>query len=144
MGVNKCGECTVCCTLSEVKDINKNAWEDCKFCISKKGCSIYKDRPQDCKDFECAYLQTQAPIELRPDNCGVMFIKKSDRIFVGAVVPGNEITDVARGQIEAFKKQGFSVIMLKRFAKPHLEISEAHDREEIWKEYINVLTNGNV
>ena len=145
MGENKCGECTVCCTLSVVKEINKEAWEECKHCISNVGCSIYDTRPKDCRDFECAYLETNANIELRPDKCNVMFFRKSKRIFVGAVVPGKLVTDIARGQIEAFKRQGFSVVLLKQFAKPHIEIAEGHTKEEIWKEYINSLNiNGNI
>jgi hypothetical protein len=146
MGENKCGECTVCCTLSVVKELNKEAGETCKHCISKVGCSIYEERPQDCKDFECAYLQSGTDnVSLRPDNCNVMFFKKSDRIFGGVVAPKKPITDIARGQIEAFRKQGYSVVMLKLFEKPHIELAEGHNREEIWKEYINILKeNGNI
>lgn len=141
---NSCGECTVCCTLSVVKEINKRAWEECKFCISNVGCSVYLQRPKECIDFACAYLQADAPIELRPDKCGVMFFKKSDKIFAGALVPDKPITDTARGQIESFKAQGYSVILLKHSEKPHMEIAEGHSKEETWKEYINLLINGNV
>lgn len=141
--MGECGDCTACCTLSYVKEINKEAWDTCKFC-KNNGCSIYNERPQDCRDFECAYLQGANNIELRPDKCGIMFFKKNDRIFCGALVPDVPITDIARGQIEAFKQQGFSVILLKQFAKPLLDLAEGHDKEEIWKEYINSLMNGNV
>jgi hypothetical protein len=146
MGENKCGECTVCCTLSVVKELDKEAGVTCKHCISKVGCGIYEKRPQDCKDFECAYLESKTDNEaLRPDRCNVMFFKKSDRIFVGAVVPEKPITDIARGQIESFKKQGYSVVMIKLFEKPHIEVAEGYTKEEIWKEYINSLNiNGNV
>lgn len=143
---NRCGECTVCCTLSVVKELNKKPWETCKHCISNVGCGIYGEHPGECKDFECAYLESGTNnISLRPDNCNVMFFKKSDRIFVGAVVPNKPITDIARGQVEAFKNQGVSVVMLKQFQKPHIEAAHGHRKEEIWKEYINLLNiNGNI
>ena len=142
---NGCGECTVCCTLSVVKELNKPAGETCKHCINN-GCGIYGEHPDECKDFVCAYLESGTNnISLRPDNCNVMFFKKTDRIFTGAVVPNKTVSDIARGQIEAFKSQGFSVVMLKLFQKPHIEVANGHDKEEIWKEYINSLNiNGNI
>ena len=139
-----CGECTTCCTLSHVKEINKKPWETCKHCVSN-GCGIYGEHPEECKEFECAYLQSGSTnTALRPDNCNVMFFKKSDRIFVGAVVPNKPITDIARGQVEAFKNQGFSVVMLRQFQKPHLEIAKGHSKDDIWREYISLVMNCNV
>ena len=140
-----CGECTVCCTLSVVEELDKKAGETCKHCISNS-CGIYGQHPEVCKDFECAYLESKITnVELRPDNCNVMFFKKSDRIFTGAVVPDKPITDIAIKQIESFKQQGYSVVMLKLFKKPHIEVAEGHNKEEIWKEYINSLAiNGHI
>lgn len=139
----QCGDCTVCCTLSVVPDFNKKAGETCLHC-KNNGCSIYKKRPQVCKDFECAYLQGGTNIELRPDKCGIMFFKKSDRIFCGALVPDTPVTDMAKAQIAAFKKQGYSVVLLKLFEKPFLDVAEGHNEQEIWKEYINLVMNGHV
>jgi len=146
MAKGECGECTVCCTLSVVKELNKEAGETCVHCISNKGCSIYNARPQDCRDFACAYLESGIDnVSLRPDKCDVMFFRKTDRIFVGVVVPDKTVSDAARGQIEAFKQQGFSVVMLKLFQRPHIENAKDHDRDEIWKEYLNSLKeHGNI
>ena len=123
----ECGECTVCCTLSVVDELNKKAWERCFNCIGN-GCSIYGKHPQVCKDFECAYLQGGNNIELRPDKCGVMFWKKSERIFCGAMMPGVPITDVVLKQIASFKNQGYSLVLLKIGEKPYIELSEGHNR----------------
>ena len=144
MSKGECGECTVCCTLSVVKELNKEAGETCKHC--DKGCTIYGKHPQECKDFECAYLESGTTnVSLRPDNCDVMFFRKTDRIFVGAVVPDKSVTDIARDQVEAFKQQGFSVVMLKLFKQPHIELASGHSKEEIWREYVNSLMEyGNV
>ena len=62
----ECGECTVCCILSVVSELNKKAGEQCINCVNN-GCKIYGKHPQVCKDFECAYFQGGSDIELRPD-----------------------------------------------------------------------------
>lgn len=139
----ECGDCTACCTLSVVPELNKQAGQECLHCINN-GCSIYKKHPQVCKDFECAFLQNGNNIELRPDKCGIMFFKKSDRIFCGALVPDVPVSDLAKGQIAAFKQQGYSVILLKLFEKPYIDLAEGHNKDEVWKEYINLLKNGNI
>jgi len=138
-----CGECTVCCTLSVVSELNKKVGEQCRYCINNK-CSIYGKHPQVCKDFECAYLQGGTNIELRPDKCGIMFFKKSDRIFVGMLVPNVPVSNLAKGQIDSFKKQGYSVILLKLGEKPYIELAEGHTRQDIYDEYINLLKHGNL
>lgn len=139
----ECGECTVCCTLSVVKELNKKAWEQCFHCVNN-GCEIYGNHPKVCKDFECAYLQGGNNIELRPDKCGVMFWKKSERIFCGASMPGIPTTDLALKQIASFKNQGYSVVLLKMGEKPHIELAEGHDEKIIYKEYTDLLRNGNL
>lgn len=143
MAKGTCGECTACCTLSVVKELNKKTWETCSFCKNNK-CSIYGNHPKVCKDFECAYLESGANIELRPDKCGIMFIKKSDRIFTGMLVPNTPITDIARKQIVSFNKQGYSVVLLTKDEKPFIVVASGHNEEEIRKEYIKLLKNGDV
>jgi len=139
----ECGECTVCCTLSAVPELNKKAWEQCFNCVDN-GCEIYGKHPQVCKDFECAYLQGGRDVKFRPDKCGVMFWKKSKRIFCGAAMPGVPIADLALKQIGSFKNQDYSVILLKPGEKPHIELAKGHNEKEIYEEYINLLRNGNV
>lgn len=139
----ECGECTACCTLSVVKELQKEAWVKCDLCKDNK-CSIYGKHPKSCKDFECAYLQGGSSIDLRPDKCGVMFVKKSDRIFCGILVPNVPVSDMAKSQIASFKQQGFSVVMLKKEERPHLELAEGHDEKEIYDEYLNTLVNGSI
>lgn len=136
-----CGECTVCCTFSVVPELNKKAGEDCINC-KNNGCEIYGDHPQSCKDFECAYLQGGNNIELRPDKCGIMFFKKNEKIFVGVVV--KKVTDLAKGQIESFNKQGYSVVLLKLGEKPLIMPADKHNHTKIYKEYIGLLRYGNV
>ena len=148
----ECGECTVCCTMSVVPELNKGAGEDCKHC--DKGCKIYGDHPQSCKDFDCAWLQHSREfstpenrseyMKLRPDKCGIMFVKKNDKIFCGIVMSGQEITDTAKRQIESFRKQEYSVVMLKIGERPLVLPSSGRDKIEVLKEYLETLRYGNV
>ena len=138
-----CGDCTVCCTLCPVPELNKPRNVLCEHC--EVGCSIYKDRPQSCAEFECAYLQVDnIPESLRPDKCGIMFIKKTNKIFAGYLVPNVEVTNMAKGQINSFQKQGFSVLLFSEKEEvPLIKLADKHETKEIILEY-NEAVNGNV
>ena len=138
-----CNGCTACCKIFPIQEIDKPINVLCKYC--DKGCTIHNSKPQTCNEFECAYYQSNnAPLELRPDKCGVMFYKKTDRIFVGVFLDGNKHTDIARGQIESFKNQGYSVILLFLTEKPIVLTAEGHSKEDILKEYKEVLKYGDI
>jgi len=138
----ECGNCTVCCTVCVIPELNKKAGEHCVNC-SGTNCKIWGDHPQTCKEFECAYYQGGNNIELRPDKCGIMFYKRSDRIFIGVVVPDTKVTDLAKAQIASFNKQGYSVIMMKLGENPHIILAEGHTAKEIEEEHRRIL-NGNL
>lgn len=100
-----CGECVECCYAFKVEDW-KEACEECKY--EDKGCSIYEDRPQVCKDYECAWLgQPNGHKPLRPDKCGAIFTKMPDNVIFVSVL--NKMTYLIHLQIEDFKKQGYRI-----------------------------------
>jgi uncharacterized protein len=71
-----CGTCTACCRMMAVPELYKNAWVDCPNCAIGKGCKIYPDRPQPCREFMCGWLL--APYmgeELKPERCHVVFFQ---------------------------------------------------------------------
>ena len=47
----------------------------CKHCADN-GCSIYEKRPDPCKTFKCAWLESSdiLPDNMRPDLCGAIVI----------------------------------------------------------------------
>ncbi|CCE06073.1 conserved hypothetical protein [Bradyrhizobium sp. STM 3843] len=51
-----CGDCTLCCKVMAIEALGKpaNAW--CAHCQPKHGCSIYADRPAECRAFRCLWL----------------------------------------------------------------------------------------
>lgn len=132
----ECGECTMCCELLYIKEIEKPANVMCKDCTLLKGCNIYETRPTACRQFNCAYLQMEkVNINMRPDHSKVIFEKVSDRIFFGTVHPKYDMTDFAKGQILAFMNQGFSVIIKSGDFKPSLYLAEGHTSEDIYNEF---------
>lgn len=72
-----CDGCTACCKIMGVHELDKPVNTRCVHCRTGTGCSIYAQRPQSCRTFECVWLQTQrgahplAP-ELRPDASRVV------------------------------------------------------------------------
>ena len=74
--MRSCGECSLCCKVLAIKELEKPDQEWCKHVIKKKGCAIYADRPQVCKDFMCLWLDEKSkfPDSYRPDKIGAVFL----------------------------------------------------------------------
>jgi hypothetical protein len=64
-----------------------------------------------------------------------MFEKVNNRVFLGTQHPAHQVTELAKAQIAAFNKQGFSVIVnIKK--KPVMYLAEGHVASEIKKEVV--------
>ena len=61
-----CGTCTLCCKVVGVQALAKpkNKW--CQHCVPGKGCSIYGEHPNECRDFSCTWLQNELPDDWFP------------------------------------------------------------------------------
>lgn len=106
----ECGSCTLCCKLLLIASMNSPAGEYCKACSEGVGCNIYSERPEECKDYRCAYHQTDKCSEnIRPDKTGVIFERLSDHIFIAVMEKETKMNKDVIGQIRAFNQQGFSV-----------------------------------
>ena len=84
-----CGECTMCCKLLTIRELDKPAGEWCKSAHPGKGCGIYATRPQVCREFECMWLQEDSmPEELRPDKSHViLWVNETGEILFVTVDP---------------------------------------------------------
>jgi len=111
-----CGECSLCCKLMGVSSINKpvNRW--CRHC-TKPGCGIYHDRPRDCQDYACIWLQSHEgeglshiepmALELKPSVCGgILDVTKDGESLL---VHMNVGVDYRKGELGQFIKR-FSMI----------------------------------
>ena len=79
-----CGDCTLCCRLLGVPELEKPAGTWCASCEVGCGCGRYDDRPASCRNFECFWLMEDGfPDELRPDRSGVVIaFEDSDSVVL--------------------------------------------------------------
>lgn len=109
----ECGECTLCCELPYIKELNKPTYTLCSFCDN--GCTIHDNKPKECSDFKCAYLQMKkVSVKMRPDNCGVIFEKLNNDLMLGTINPKHENLSFVKGQISYFLKEGINVVLSKQ------------------------------
>jgi hypothetical protein len=77
-----CQDCTGCCTVFEVKEVNSEMGVPCKHIgktLAGSGCEIYLSRPEACQRYVCLWLDSQRRVEvptlpeaMRPDVCKVV------------------------------------------------------------------------
>ena len=134
----ECDGCTLCCMVLPVPWMNKEAGDWCVNCDVGVGCSIFGDSITDeCRKFQCAYNQIDnAPIELRPDKCKVIFEKVDDSLFLGTMHPEyNEAykDKIIQRELMTFFDRGFSVV-INSFTIEHPVIYPAKNKTmaEVW------------
>lgn len=78
-----CDDCHACCSVLAIRDLKKPAGETCKHLDATKidACTIYADRPFDCKEYRCAWLHTPGFGDTwhRPDRLGVLFTPRDNK-----------------------------------------------------------------
>lgn len=69
-----CGDCTVCCEGHLIGKAHSNYFGQGRKCVFlvKKECTVYQDRPDTCRKYQCAWSQRLVPDWMRPDQSGVM------------------------------------------------------------------------
>ena len=72
MKYRNCGECSECCELLEIPTIKKPKKTICDNVCSSGGCSIYQDRPSECRTFQCLWSEGYTGDGQRPDKSGIM------------------------------------------------------------------------
>lgn len=129
----KCGDCTLCCKLCEIEEVDSLANEWCKYC-DPKGCMIYEVRPESCRIFKCVWRQMEnAHVDLRPDISKVMWEKVFDDVLCGHVHPDYEINKLVQRQISAFLKEGLSVVVKRKKTRPVIFKAESANANDIWQ-----------
>lgn len=113
-----CGECNACCKPFLVLEVGKNDSGWCPRCDLGRGCRIYPDRPLECRQFTCMWLNGIGDEHFRPDRLGVMMdvkdIKLGDRV-VGELHfwemrTGAFDQDLIQQTAEANKDAGFILV----------------------------------
>jgi hypothetical protein len=87
-----CGSCTMCCKVYDVPPIdNKPRGVWCKHCKPGKGCGIWQERPEFCRDFHCHWiLDVSFGEEWKPDKSKLVMNYRPDaNVFTVMVDPGS-------------------------------------------------------
>ena len=77
----ECGTCTACCTgtlFTKIFDAMVRRGEPCPYVCG--GCTIYEDRPEICRNFQCMWLanpDNDYPAWLKPDVCNFVVSRKT-------------------------------------------------------------------
>lgn len=128
----ECNGCGMCCYIPPIQKLNKEPSVWCEHYIQGKGCNDYDNRPEECRNYRCLYLDSQnLPDDIKPDNCGVI-IEKYDDIFILVTEPYNfdswkNVTDFI-GQV---CKKGYSIVITSYTDKRRLVITEQGKSKEI-------------
>jgi Fe-S-cluster containining protein len=62
----ECGDCSLCCKVPQIRQLNKPADHWCPHWVKDKGCGIYAERPEVCRDFQCMWLLGDLPDKYNP------------------------------------------------------------------------------
>jgi hypothetical protein len=86
-----CGDCSLCCKLLPVNSVNKPADSWCRYCAPGRGCTIYDDRPAECRTFHCSWLTTpNLGPEWQPTRCKmVLYVEGDGHVLAVRVDPGD-------------------------------------------------------
>ena len=81
----------MCCKVYRIDELQKPAGKWCTHCAVGRGCKIYDARPQQCRAFECLWLQdAQMPPDWKPEMSKVVFsIHPTTGFVYGQVDPGS-------------------------------------------------------
>lgn len=135
--MNNCGDCDLCCKLLETHGVPSPIGTYCQHC--DKGCKIYNDRPQECREYQCMWTQMPeqfARIEMRPDNSGIIFDRQDGMVISARVDTDWTMTGLIHGQINSFVNEGFSVIVF-RGNEHKIFLTNGHTEE-----YVKEIVNG--
>jgi len=143
----ECDGCTLCCSILMVPEFKKPMYKMCEFC--DKGCTIYKDRPKSCRDFDCGWLQGDMSEDMKPDKVHFM-IEKLKNVPIVLALPEKgyektwrtqEIEDELR---KTYVDKGISVVALDGMALLAANHSPEYVKRAVYTiaEEMGLLKNG--
>jgi hypothetical protein len=106
-----CYPCTLCCTVTRVPELDKPERVTCPHCA--KDCTVYEDRPQSCRTFQCEWLKGQHTVELRPDLSHIVLEKLPGvPVVIALIEPGFNaaLGEWVTAELQAYGAQGVTVM----------------------------------
>jgi len=106
--MNKCGDCTECCFVMGVEALNKAQYQKCEHIC--KGCTIYDQRPDSCKSFNCTWLLSGWSEEFKPSIVGLLVFSTLSGTYIMETRKGAHLEERAQELIA--KVQGKTPVKL--------------------------------
>jgi len=83
MSRRTCGDCTLCCKVMAIEELEKPAGAWCTHCRPGKGCRIYPSRPAECQSFNCLWLVNELLDERwKPNRSKLVLTTSEDGIEI--------------------------------------------------------------
>lgn len=105
-----CGECTECCDVLAVLELNKGPRERCAH-QCEAGCAIYESRPASCAGWECLWRTGLMDESDRPDRSGVIVFGQRMPTYEG--IFDIRATETRPGAIDAIGAVKVTEMVLK-------------------------------
>lgn len=70
----ECGTCSMCCKIPSIEELSKPAETWCQHCKPGKGCMIYENRPEVCREYICYWLMAEdvVPDWMKPSESRIL------------------------------------------------------------------------
>jgi hypothetical protein len=125
----QCGDCSLCCKIMAIPELNKPKDSWCPHVVMKRGCGIYESRPHSCRAFQCLWLkEPRLPPEWKPSKAKFVMSDESPGelvVHVDSGAPGawraepylsglREMAgqEQARGRLVVVTERGSSTVLL--------------------------------
>lgn len=131
-----CGECSLCCTVLRVDELNKLGGVPCLHQNSSgPGCSIHAERPGVCRGYRCLWLQGGLLKTDRPDRIGAVL-----DVFHDGAVGRLEIRQDRAGRFDESPR--LSEIAAKYRTSMPVRITDVEEVMDSDRPYRVLLPNG--
>ena len=65
--MRRCADCRECCIVMSIEEIEKPHDTACPH-LCQKGCGIYPERPDECRQFTCMWRESLVPSWMKPNK----------------------------------------------------------------------------
>lgn len=103
--MRECGECKLCCQ-GLLTGNTRGSWfgnlVPCKYLDNK--CTIYEDRPSQCRDYYCTWAQELLPLWMQPNLINVIVsveIDETGKQFLN-IISSNKVSNKIISEINKF------------------------------------------
>jgi hypothetical protein len=107
-----CGECSLCCKLPRIDELNKPLESWCRHIAAGRGCGIYETRPVSCRAFFCRWiLDPVLGPEWKPSKCKMILIQEGPKqllVHVDPAAPGAWRREPYLSQLRRMARNGLA------------------------------------